>query len=72
MCEDENIKLRSEEPEVVTQRLLCLQKAILSNESLMAGLGTKHRFAPSNMALDVYTMSKYLYEHSISFAKKQN
>lgn len=70
MCE-ENKKLRCEEAEIITQRLICLQKAILANESLMSGLGQKHRFAANNIANDVYNLSKYLYEQSISYAKNR-
>jgi len=67
MCD--NDKLRSEHAEVCTQRLICLQKAILSNPELMKGIGTKSQFRSSDMAEAVYAMSKYLYKNSVEFAK---
>lgn len=70
MCEDIK-KLRCEEAEIITQRLINLQKSILENEALMTGIGQKHRFAVDYMAHDVYTLSKNLYEKSVNYAKNR-
>lgn len=64
-------KLRSEHAEVCTQRLICLQKAILSNPELMKGIGTRNNFRASGMAVDVFYMSEVLYKKSVEFAKSK-
>ena len=70
MCKEE-LKLKAENGEICTQRLLCLQKSILGNPEIMKGIGTKNRYTSIGMAEDVYMMSKYLYEKSLEFAKNK-
>lgn len=70
MCE-EDLKLKAENAEICTQRLICLQKAILNNPEIMKGIGAKNRYTSNGMAGEVFHMSRILYEKSLDFAKNK-
>ena len=71
MCDNEKDRLKAENAEICTQRLICLQKSILNNPELMKGIGARNRFTSGGMADDVFYMSKILYEKSLEFAKNK-
>lgn len=67
MAEENNLKC--ETAEIAMQRLLWLQKAMLSNPEFIKGLGAKHRYVIGGMARDIHTLSKSLYEDSLKYCK---
>ena len=70
MCE-EDLKIKAENAEICTQRLLCLQKSILANPEIMKGIGARNMYTSNGMADEVFHMSRILYEKSLDFAKNK-
>lgn len=64
MC---NNKPNIKDEDYKIHRLFSIQEMILSNERLMEGIGTRHRYDTGLMALNVFNMARKLYEHTIKY-----